>query len=866
MTSSDRILFDPSAAGEALGNQFERGGAEWLAEAIERIAYSDSDPIRFPRQATGDWTKRLRSAQSRIARTGLTPASLLELYCSAAQLAHSGERMPPGPWAADFAELAATAPSPWEEFFAAAASRLAPGENPQSFTPQTFGPFRLLAPLGRGGSGWVYRAERLGHGDRVAVKTLPQESTTTSALARLRSEAHALRRLSHPGIVRLLETGFATFSGFSTPYLAMELVEGVSLTDFIEHSKLAPVDVLRLFSRICDAVAHAHTHGIIHRDLTPHNVLVEADGTPRILDFGIARLLEPEPGETLRTRTGARVGTPHYMSPEQARGERVGKASDIYSLGVLLYRSLTGHHPYRFPAGAIPDDVVETISNCAPSALRDVAPTLDPQLDALLSTTLQKHAEDRYPTVEALKQDIQRYLSGGRVLAQRAAPRRRLTALLRKRTRENRLLLVALVAACASGALAAVKWRDESKAVAELQNSQANLLELAKESLRQNPGNRRLLRQLESADSPSLKPVVLDLLEQLGARQRTAVARKDAVSEYRARTLLAPSLATRRELARAIVKLGDLSNEEGRPIEALPLYEEALTHHEAIAAERPSSAKAQSDLLWSYTRTGFARSRTATPSAGLGLLERAVELGQAALLRFPEEDRFLNGLTDAYLHLLSVRARLNHPWTELAKLAQLALQHATRYYELDSTDAARQVLLYRSHSACGNASLALEDLEQAVEHFEQAANTAATVARNAPACVDLRRDLAGRYLNLGQALFEKEELSRSLDYLRLSLENASSAHEQDPQSWEVAQSLVNALLELVRVERRLEEHQDADQHAASWLALNERFLPRLDPNHEYRERFARVLQDPALGRLRDAERSEHVLNALRSGK
>jgi eukaryotic-like serine/threonine-protein kinase len=213
--------------------------------------------------------------------------------------------------------------------------------------PARLGPYRIVGEAGRGGMGAVYVAERDdGHFRmRVALKVV---SRTLAAdrhfMRRFLDERQLLARLEHPNVARLLDGG-VTDDGL--PFYVMEYVDGVPLDAFCDARRLPVLARLRLFVRVCDAVQYAHRNLVVHRDLKPSNILVTADGTPKLLDFGIAKLLEEEEPGGGRTSAWLRLMTPEYASPEQVSGAPITTASDVYSLGVLLYELLTGRAPHR---------------------------------------------------------------------------------------------------------------------------------------------------------------------------------------------------------------------------------------------------------------------------------------------------------------------------------------------------------------------------------------------------------------------------------------------------------------------------------------------------------------------------------------
>lgn len=279
-----------------------------------------------------------------------------------------------------------------------------------------------------GGMGTVYRAERADgtYQQPVAIKVIRRGLDTDRLLKRFNAERHILARLNHPAVVKLLDAG-ALADG--RPFFVMELVEGgIPLDEFSRSGRLGIQDRLRLFLKVCAAVEYAHRSLVVHRDLKPGNVLVTKTGEPKLLDFGLAKLIdtdEPD-GDTL-TRSGERFMTPEYASPEQVRGEPVLPASDVYSLGVMLYELLSGHRPYTF-ASRTPTEVERVVCELTPprpsAALRGGASASDPQadiqverqlrgdLDAIVLKALDKDSTSRYGSVEQLADDLRRHLDG----------------------------------------------------------------------------------------------------------------------------------------------------------------------------------------------------------------------------------------------------------------------------------------------------------------------------------------------------------------------------------------------------------------------------------------------------------------------
>lgn len=286
---------------------------------------------------------------------------------------------------------------------------------PASCIGDTIGSYRLTELLGSGGMGAVYRATRVDAEFQmmVAIKRIRVQLNDPDSVSRFRTERRILAQLEHPNIARLLDGG-ADASGL--PYLVMELVEGARPLDYSREHQLSTRQRLQLFRQICSAVHYAHQHMVIHRDLKPANILVTADGTPKLLDFGIAKVFSPELYNAEATQTSTRLMTARYGSPEQIRGEPVTTASDIYSLGVILYELLTGHSPYG-QVNRPPHELMTEICEQEPQRPSVHVKELRGDLDNIILKALRKQPIERYASVAEFSEDILRYLEGRPVLA-----------------------------------------------------------------------------------------------------------------------------------------------------------------------------------------------------------------------------------------------------------------------------------------------------------------------------------------------------------------------------------------------------------------------------------------------------------------
>jgi serine/threonine protein kinase len=375
----------------------------------------------------------------------------------------------------------------------------------ESIVGKQVGAYRIESRIGSGGMGTVYAATRCDgeFQQRVAVKLINRRIVSSDAIRRFRGERQALASLNHPNVARLYDGG-VTETG--VPYLVMEYVHGNPIDAYCRERRLAPRAILALFRVVCAAVQHVHQNLIVHRDLKPGNILVDGDGVPKLVDFGIAKALQDASPTALTAKTTvghARPFTPAFASPEQIRGEAVTTASDVFSLGVILYTLLacqdpfaaTTHSPYELERRICeeepgkPSSVVRTAATelAGRRGVPDVgllrrARGLAGDIDAIVLKALRKEPAQRYVSVEQLSEDIRRYLSGLPVLAQRDTLRYRLGKFLHRRraavvgTAAVAVSLVAGLLATFWQARIAVRERDtalraEKRAQAEAENA-----------------------------------------------------------------------------------------------------------------------------------------------------------------------------------------------------------------------------------------------------------------------------------------------------------------------------------------------------------------------------------------------------------
>jgi len=518
------------------------------------------------------------------------------------------------------------------------------GEPPPAIEPgATLGDWRILRGLGRGGMGVVYLGERAGEGfaQRGAIKILPSTASSAEAVRRFELERRILARLSHPHIAHLIDGGV---DSRGLPYLVLEHVEGRPFDEHCDERRAEVEERLRLLIEIARAVHAAHRNLVVHRDLKPSNVLVTAEGVVKLLDFGIAKLLEPEPGEAALTVAEARPMTPTYASPEQVRGETITTASDVYQLGLLLYELLTGQRPQASTSGSLAELVEIVCERTPPPPSRAVlagwagrsaeelaerrrstparlARRCRGDLDAVVARALDKDPERRYGSAEELAEDLERCLDGRAVRARRPTLGYRAVKFLGRHRAASIAAALAILSTAGYAVAVTLQARaiDRQRARAELEAAKAKEVERFLLGLFEvsDPGTSRgeevtarelLERGAARADQelggqPEVQARMLSTLGhvegRLGRLDQGIALQRRALELRRARYA-----APHPELAESLHRLGLLLRKKGESGEAEPVLVEAVEQWRRLAPRSTELGESVAELGHLYYYDG----------------------------------------------------------------------------------------------------------------------------------------------------------------------------------------------------------------------------------------------------------------------
>jgi serine/threonine protein kinase len=641
------------------------------------------------------------------------------------------------------------------------------------------GAYKILRELGHGGMGSVYLAER--DDERfhqlVAIKVIKPGLGGEAIRRRFQNEMQILADLNHPNIARLFDGG-ETADG--VPYLVMEYVEGRPIDVYCAENELSTEQRLQIFSTVCAAVQYAHQHLVIHRDIKPGNILVTSDGSPKLVDFGIAKLLDQDTPDA--TATAMQFMTPDYASPEQVLGVSVTTATDVYSLGVVLYELLSGRRPYRVKS-RVPHEIAQAICEQDPAP-----PTLQKRLhgdlDNIVLMAMRKEPQRRYATAEQFAEDIQRHLNGLPVRARADTFGYRAGKFIRRQK-----VVVAAAALLALTLLVGI--------VATMWQARVARAERARAERRFNE-----VRQLANSFVFEVHDAVVNLPGSTPVRSlivQRGLKYLDSLSQD-----AAGDRALQRELAAAYEKLGAVQYTPsvahlGDLTGALESHHKAAALREALVASDPSNPDFRRELLDSYWFI-------ATLLGAQGDTQRELQMIREQLpareqLAAAEKTEFINryNLAGTYAYIGSSLMQMDDVQGALAAQRK-ALQIREQLAAIDPVPARAQRALSISYEYLGVATDRAGDAKAALEFQRHGLELREALVAADPLNTDLRLMLIESHRYVGDVEFELGNLKAASDHYRREMELIKDMVAVDPANAQFRRNEAVALIKVGDVE------------------------------------------------------------------
>jgi eukaryotic-like serine/threonine-protein kinase len=674
---------------------------------------------------------------------------------------------------------------------------------------KSIGKYKILREIGRGGMGAVYEASRDDgeFSQKVALKLIKRGMDSDEILRRFRNERQILASLKHENITHLLDGGI-TENG--SPYYVMEFVEGVSIDEFCEN--LSVDEKLNLFRQVCSAIAYAHARLVVHRDLKPSNVLVTADGTAKLLDFGIAKVLsEPSAvadGFPHKTATQFGMMTPQYASPEQIRGEQVTTSADVYSLGLLLYEILTGKAAFDFSDKSL-DEIRRIITETSPRKPSDAvnrrhgdtaidaeisvsprlpisASQLKGDLDTIILKALNKEPSRRYLTVQEFSNDIKRYLDGMPVKAQPDSVRYRFGKFVKRN--KTSVIAASLVFCSLIGGISVATWQ----AVIARRES-----EISKKRFGdvRNIANNVVFKYHDEAAKLN------------GSTAFRAMLVKDA-TEYFDKLLLdaTDDLGLQKELALAYLKLGDVQggtyqSNIGDTEGATKSFEKAFQLLDNLQNRLPADAEILTAYSSSLLQIGKIQTRRREIVNAIETLEKALRIQQSFAENSLENKR---RLVQIYISLGDAYSRDDRKKTVEQKALpmntyQRALEMSSQLTMQPENTPQDFQLLGIANQRIGNFiinanadSLQIERqkiLMEAVPYHEKAIEIFKKLAESSPENLQTRRTLADELIMSAPIFAETRNAAKAIEYSKFAETEFEKLSASDTKNWELKYDL-----------------------------------------------------------------------------
>ncbi len=694
----------------------------------------------------------------------------------------------------------------------------------QRARPQKIGRYHVKRVIASGGMGTVYEAVQEQPRRTVAVKVMKQGLTSRSALRRFEYEAQILARLRHPGIAQVYEAGVHDEGFGGVPYFAMEYIAGArEIIDYAASKELSTRQRLELFIKVCEAIHHGHQKGIVHRDLKPANILVDSTGQPKIIDFGVARATDSDLAvTTLQTDVGQLVGTVQYMSPEQidADPHDIDTRSDVYALGVVLYKLLTRRLPYDV-TGTVIYEATRMIREQQPARISSIDRTLRGDVETIVLHALEKDRDRRYQSALDLAHDIRRYLDNRTIMARPPS----VAYQFRTFVKRNKALvagIAAVFAALVIGTIGtATGWfrAEAQRQIAATQRDRAERMF-------------GQVRELARTFMFDFHDEISQLNGSLRARTlmvETALRYLDGLSRE-----VGDDASLRRELASAYDRVGDirggLRTASGTDAAgALENYRTSLQLRQVLAAETPADPVLRKDLATSHIKVGDLLERTGQAAAALASYQEAVTIqedlaradagaesrrGLAIGLQNVAGGYYRNGDAANARATFERSLRLRREIANENPLPELAPGNP----QLDpANDEHKRLALYQRDVSValiglGDLLYELGESEEALRYFDEALEVREHLFRLMSRSVTYRRDVAIAHYFAGRALLDLNRTSEAMEHVSLLLQSAQEARAKNPGTGRFEADLALAHIAVGRATAQMGDHTAAREH------------------------------------------------------
>src|ERR1700736_2984938 len=674
--------------------------------------------------------------------------------------------------------------------------------------------YRIISLIGEGGMGEVYLAEETKLQRKVAIKLLKLGLGTANIIRHFHQEERILAGLTHPNIAQLYG-GDVTKNGL--PYFVMEYVDGVRLDDYCRDKQLSIAERLGLFRKICAAVSYAHQHLVIHRDIKPANIRVTADAEPKLLDFGIAKLVDPETATiTEQTMTLAAVMTPDYASPEQVRGENITTASDVYSLGVVLYELLTEQKPYKIDSRT-PTNVAHAIAEQQPTRpsiavtkqsrtdgkVKILPKSLRGDLDNIVLMAMRKDPARRYPSVAQFSEDIRRHLEGRPVIARKDTFNYRAEKFIKRNkvaVAAAAIILLSLIAGIFATTFEARRANRRFNEVRRLANSLMFEIHDSVKDLQGSTPTRRLIvnRALEYLDSlareasgnASLQRELATAYEKVGDIQGNPFYANlgdtdGALASYRKALAILEKLSAKNqtpevqmEMGHSYRALGDILEQKGNIAQSVGNYRRSLSIFEQLAAAHLAEFSVQDEFARAYENLADGLSRAANSNSERSdCYKKSLSIRQKLLAQKAGDRKLRRSVALTFLKVGATSDPKKADSTEnirrgIGMLEKLAAE------EPNNARARREVGY--AYYQLGNTLVKGGDYTGALASRRKAFAIREQVAAQDPKNVQARFDLAVAHGDLSEALSATGESAPALDHARQSLSILQELAKSDP--------------------------------------------------------------------------------------